>query len=122
SEEGNLATYIGDQVAGYLSPNVRYLFSFTLLTSISNALLGVLAGHWLISTNRKENEKVKGLLYAGVGLIILSLIAHLDFPINKHLASTSFTLLTGGISAVLLGIFYWLIDVKGFTKWAFFLV
>jgi predicted acyltransferase len=46
----------------------------------------------------------------------------LDFPINKRLDSPYFTLLTCDISAVLLSLFYWIIDVKGYKKWAFFFV
>ena len=46
----------------------------------------------------------------------------MDFPINKKLWSPSFTFLTCGISAIFLSAFYWLIDVKGYKKWAFFLV
>lgn len=122
SKEGNLANYVGNQVATHFSQKVRYLFSITLLTSIANALLGVLAGHWIISKKWSEIHKVKGLLLGGAALIVTGLLVHLDFPINKHLASTPFTLLTCGISAMLLGLFYWLIDVRGYTKWAFFFI
>jgi predicted acyltransferase len=38
------------------------------------------------------------------------------------MGSSSFVLLTCGISSLLLSIFYWLIDVKGYSKWAFWLV
>ena len=51
-----------------------------------------------------------------------ALLVHLDFPINKKLSSPSFILLTSGISAVFLSVFYWLIDVRKYRKWAFFLV
>jgi predicted acyltransferase len=121
TQDGNVATYFRGLVAENISFNFRFVFSITLITSISNALLGVLAGHWLLSES-KPNKKAKWLLFAGIGLIIVSFISHLDFPINKRLASPSFTLLTSGISAVLLSLFYWIIDVKGYKKWAFFFV
>ena len=121
SEHGNVASYFSSLVTDHISFNLRFVFSLTLITSISNALLGVLAGHWLLS-ERNPTGKVKGLLLAGIGLIIVSFIWHLDFPINKHLASPSFTLLTCGISAVFLSLFYWIIDVKGYKKWAFFFI
>ena len=41
---------------------------------------------------------------------------------KDKVSSPSFTLLTCGISAVLLSLFYWIIDVKGYKKWAFFFV
>jgi predicted acyltransferase len=121
SQNGNLATYIGNQVAKYISPNFRYVLGIDLITSVSNALLGVLAGHLLMS-GKKATEKTSVLLIAGICLIIAGLIVHLDFPVNKKLGSTSFTLLTCGISAVILSLFYWSIDVKGYKKWAFIFV
>ncbi len=121
SQEGNLVTYIGNHVSNFLSPDFRVVLSLNLSTSISNALLGVLAGHWLMS-DRKGNEKALGLLIAGIALMITGLLIHLDFPINKKLYTTSFTFLACGISAVFLSGFYWVIDVKGYKKWAFFFV
>jgi len=121
SQEGNLTTFIGNQVARYISPDFRYVLSLSLVTSVSNALFGVLAGHWLRS-GEKPGKKAFGLLAGGIVFIILALLIHLDFPVNKKLGSTSFTFLTCGISAVLLSFFYWLIDVKGYKKWAFFLI
>ena len=119
SKEGNLSTYIGNHVATYISPKMKYVINPFLVTSISNTLLGVFAGYWLQS-DKDGIKKTMGLLLAGVALIILGFIVNLDFPINARLASTSFTLLSCGISAVLLGLFYWVIDVKGYVKWAFF--
>jgi len=121
SREGNLATFMQQWVGDVLSPKFSYVFSLTLITSVSNAMMGVLAGHWLMSA-KSGSRKTRGLLMTGIVLILVALISHLDFPINKKLASPSFTLLTCGISAVLLSIFYWIIDVKGYKKWAFFLV
>jgi len=121
SQDGNLKTYIGNQVANFISPNFRYVINISLIPSISNALFGVLAGHWLKS-GKTPTEKTVGLLVAGIGLTIAGLIIHLDFPINKKLSSPSFTFLTCGISTLFLSAFFWLIDVKGYKKWAFFLV
>lgn len=49
SPEGNLVTYIGNHVSNLLSPEFRVVLSLNLSTSVSNALLGVLAGHWLMT-------------------------------------------------------------------------
>jgi len=121
SQEGNLASYISNLVSQYLSPNFRYVFSLTLIPAISNALMGVLAGQWLKS-DKNPSDKAKGLMIAGIVLFISSFILHLDFPIIKNLWSPSFTFLTCGISALLLSLFYWLIDIRGYRKWAFFFV
>jgi len=121
SKDGNLANYIGQLVSNYISPDFRHVFSISLIPTVSNALLGVIAGHWLKAEKTPEKKTI-GLLGGGMGLIIISLIIHLDSPIIKHLWSTSYTLFTCGISAVLLSGFYWLIDVKGYKKWSIFFV
>lgn len=121
SQEGNLNTYLANQVANYICPDLRHVLSLSLLPSVSNALFGVLAGHWLKNAG-KSQKKALWLGMAGAVLIVAGLLVHLDFPINKKLGTSSFTLLTSGISAMLLALFYWIIDIKGYKKWAFFFV
>jgi len=48
------------------------------------------------------------------------LLWNFDFPINKNLWTSSFVCLVGGISLLLLSFFYYVIDVLGHKKWAFF--
>ncbi|MBO7510195.1 MAG: DUF5009 domain-containing protein, partial [Bacteroidales bacterium] len=48
----------------------------------------------------------------------LGLLWSLDFPINKALWSSSFVLVAGAYSLSLFALFYWIIDVKGWRKWA----
>src|ERR1700759_2335940 len=60
------------------------------------------------------------MVLAGVIFIVVALIWNLDFPINKNLWSSSFVMLVGGISLLLMALFYYIIDVKGHQKWAFF--
>jgi len=121
SEEGSLATHIHNWTGKILSPDLSYVLSPTLLTSISNALMGVLAGQWLMS-DAEGNTKARNLVGAGIGLMLVAGLSHLDFPTNKKLASPSFTLLACGISSILLGFFYWIIDVKKYKRWAFILI
>jgi predicted acyltransferase len=42
------------------------------------------------------------------------------FPIIKNLWTSSFVLVAGGWSLLLLALFYGVIDVLGFRRWAFF--
>jgi predicted acyltransferase len=64
--------------------------------------------------------KAARLAVAGCISIGLALLWNLDFPINKNLWTSSFVLTVGGISLILLGLFYYIIDVKGYKNWAFF--
>lgn len=52
--------------------------------------------------------------------MVLAQLWNLDFPINKNLWSSSFVLQVGGISLLLLSLFYYVIDILGYKKWAFF--
>ena len=121
SSEGNFNTFVMMKVSHYISPSFGNVFNPSLLPSVSNALFGVLAGHWLIKGS-KSSKKALWLFIAGVGFIVAGLLVHLDFPINKKLGSPSFTLLASGISGVFLALFYWIIDVKGYKKWSFFFI
>ena len=88
------------------------------LASISTALLGALTGHWLRS-NRTVNQKVIGLALAGLIGLSVGYVWGLVFPIIRLLWTGSMVLFAAGLSLLLLALFYWLIDVRGYKKWAF---
>ena len=88
------------------------------LASISTALLGALTGHWLRS-NRPGNHKVTGLALAGLISLSVGYAWGQVFPIIRLLWTSSMALFAAGLSLLLLTLFYWLIDVRGYKKWAF---
>lgn len=87
------------------------------IPAIGTVLCGTLAGAWLRSA-RKPEAKTLGL-FAG-GLILLGVGVILDhwLPINKNLWTSSYTVFMAGWAMVLLAVFYWLIDVRGWRRWA----
>ena len=91
------------------------------IPAIATALLGVLTGSFL----KMESaiwpmwKKAVALAIAGVVLVLAGLAWGVVFPINKRLWTSSFTLYAGGWSLLLLSVFYGLIDVAGYRKWAF---
>ena len=93
---------------------------FSTIPAISTGLLGILTGSLLKKSTLTQDRKVGIMYLVGILFIGLSLLWNLDFPINKNLWSSSFVLLVGGISLVLLSTFYYVIDVLGYKKWAFF--
>ena len=88
------------------------------VASISTVLLGVLTSHWLRS-NRPGRQKVMGLTLAGLISLTVGYIWGLVFPIIRLLWTSSMVLFAAGLSLLLLALFYGLIDVKGYKKWAF---
>jgi len=89
------------------------------LPAVGNALLGIFAGNLLRTDGRtlNGNQKVVRLALAGAVCVGLGLLWGQVFPINKNLWTSSFMLLTGGLSLLLLAGFYWVIDVRGYTRW-----
>lgn len=88
------------------------------LPAIGSCLLGVFAGLLLRDGRWSPTKKTQILLGGGVALVILGCLWGLQFPIIKKIWTSSYVLLVGGGSAILLGIFYWVIDVKGWKMWA----
>jgi len=87
------------------------------LPAIATALIGILAGEWLRS-ERKGPRKVAGMVIAGAILMLAGWLLHPYFPINKNLWTSTYVLFTGGFAMLLLAPCYWLVDLRGFRKWA----
>lgn len=88
--------------------------------AIATCLMGALAGHWLRSEKPTPQRKALMLAVAGVASLLVAWIWHFQFPIIKNIWSSTFVLWAGGWSLLLLALFYWIIDVKGHRKWAFY--
>jgi predicted acyltransferase len=118
--EGNLHTYIDQLFLPGKLNNIFYDEDGILqqISSIAMCLAGVTAGNWLRSDNM-QNKKVMGLLGAGVISILMGLVWSLSFPVIFRLWSSSYAMIAIGINCILIALFYWLIDVKGYKKWAF---
>lgn len=114
---GNAATYVDHLVLGRFAYGENTWF-LSYLGFAASVLIGVLAGNLLRSA---RSAKIKCLLLSagGAGMVILGLIWSLWLPIIKLLWTSSFVLVTGGISCLLLAAFYLIIDVRGYRKWAF---
>lgn len=91
----------------------------TQFPALCLTIFGSLAGDILLASYH-AGEKLKRHIILGVVGIISGLIWNSIFPINKHLWSSSFIMLTSGMAFILLAVFYWIIDVKGYKRWSFF--
>jgi predicted acyltransferase len=122
--EGNLAGFVdralmpGKMIQGIFDENGF----FEHIPATALVLIGALTGEFLRSPKFTDNKKVVLLALAGIVAIGLGMLWGLHFPINKRLWSSSFILATSGGCLVLLSLFYLIIDVFGYKKWAFFLV
>jgi predicted acyltransferase len=121
--QGCLSSYIdqrlipGELYYGY-GDNEGILSTFP---AVCTALLGALAGQWLRS-DRSGSRKAAGLALAGVVSLAVGYLWGFVFPIIKILWTSSYVLFAAGWSLLLLALFYWIIDVVGLKRWAFFFV
>jgi predicted acyltransferase len=118
--EGNFASYVDRLLLpGKLHKGIHDPEGLlAILPAIGNALLGILAGLWLRRSAEEVSgdRKAAGLAIAGVVLLAAGGLWSLVFPLNKNLWTSSFVLLTCGWASLLLGLFYWTIDVRGWAR------
>ena len=120
--QGNFASYIDRSII----PGKLYLTIhdpeglMSTIPAIGTGLLGILAGQLLKNSSLSGGAKAGRLAIAGVISLVLALGWNVVFPINKNLWTSSFVLCVGGISLLLLAAFYYIIDVRGYRRWAFF--
>jgi predicted acyltransferase len=115
--QGNLPTYVDQLVLGHLHYGENTWF-LSYLGFGASVLLGVLAGQMLMS-DRTPRGKVYGLLAAGSVSLLGGLLWSLWFPVIKLMWTSSYVLISGAVSFMALALFYWVIDVLGYKKWAF---
>lgn len=122
SMEGNFASYLDRNII----PGKLYLGIhdpeglISTIPAISTGLLGIFAGTLLKNSPLSMKKKTLYLLAGGVVALVLAQLWNLVFPINKNLWTSSFTLHAGGLSLLLLALFYYIIDVMEYKRWAFF--
>lgn len=90
------------------------------LPTAAHTIWGAVAGKLLMGGS-SDAHKIKWLLISGLCFLILGY--SLDFtvtPIIKRIATTSFTLASGGWCILALALFYWWIDVRDHRKYLSF--
>ena len=87
------------------------------LPAIGTCLLGVFAGLFLKRGGTDGKRKAAWLLGVGALAVVAGFVWGAQFPVVKKIWTSSFVLVAGGYSAVLLGLFYYLVDVSGWQRW-----
>ncbi|MFM2383133.1 MAG: hypothetical protein RL515_1120, partial [Verrucomicrobiota bacterium] len=118
--EGNFASYVDRLLLpGKLHKGIHDPEGLlAVLPAIGNALLGILAGLWLRRSAEEVSgdRKAVGLALAGLALLVVGGLWSFVFPLNKNLWTSSFVLWTSGWGSLLLALFYWVIDVRGWAR------
>jgi predicted acyltransferase len=118
-DQHNFANYFDLLVINKV--NKGYGTTLNCLPSAAHTIWGMMAGQFLLGT---KTAKVKTKQLVAFGLIALVTGIVLDVagitPVLKWIASSSFILVTGGISLIVLGILYFWIDVRKNQRYLFF--
>ena len=124
SFEGNLTGWIDRTFlpGRLLQGTYDELGLFTQIPALCLTVLGSLAGDMMRRTGETDYKKLGNLALAGVICLAIAFVWSFHFPVNKHLWTSSFIMLTGGMAFLSYGLFYWVIDILEFRRWTFFFV
>jgi predicted acyltransferase len=97
-------------------PTYHYTWILSSLNFIVTVFLGCMAGRVLKSDDHSPIHKTMRL--AGVGVLLMAVAVAMNpfIPIIKHIWSSSMTLYAGGMCFILMALFYYAIDVRGWRK------
>ena len=87
------------------------------IPAVATGLLGVFAGLLLKNQNVRDRRKIFYLVSFGLAGVALGWLWGLQFPVIKKIWTSSYVLVAGGYSALLLAAFYWTVDVLRFQRW-----
>ena len=87
------------------------------LPAIATCLLGVFVGT-LLKGSLSDRGKVLWLTGAGLAMAALGWLWDIEFPVIKKIWTSSYVLVAGGYSCLLLAVFYQVIDVWKYQTWA----
>jgi heparan-alpha-glucosaminide N-acetyltransferase len=96
--------------------------TLSFIPTLGTMILGLIAGCWLREASPRF--PMRRFLIAGAIGIAAGLLLHVSgiCPVVKRIWTPSWTLFSGGACFLLLAAFSFVIDIKGYKKWAFPLV
>jgi len=109
------------RVKPFVANDGGYL-TLSFIPTLGTMILGLVAGRWLRAA--APQIPMKRLLLAGVIGIAAGSLLHFTgiCPVVKRIWTPSWVLFSGGVCFLFLAAFSWIVDVKGYKKWAFPLV
>jgi predicted acyltransferase len=114
----NFGDWLNDLILGRYQGRWRFGWILQTLTNGGTAMLGAFAGQ-LLRSQKTAKQKLVWLTGLGIGCLAAGLAWGIWFPIIKDRWTSTYVLYAGGWSYLLLALFYLVIDVWGYRKWAF---
>ena len=85
--------------------------------AVVTAMFGRFTGELIRSEKYTGNRKTVMMLIGGAILAVVAYVGNFFVPINKMLWSSTFVCAVGAYSLIMMAIFYYIVDVKGWQKW-----
>lgn len=86
------------------------------IPAICTCMLGNIAGWW-IAQRRPLSERLAGMFAVGAIGMMVGLMWHWVFPINKSLWTSSYVIFTAGMASVALATIMWIVDFHKSRWW-----
>jgi predicted acyltransferase len=127
---GNLPAYVDRSIFGInhlwlygTTPGMGITYDpeglLSTIPAIASTLIGVLtAEYWLHTADSQSKKTIKASII-GVILIIVALVLDKYFPINKRIWTSTFVLLSSGVSLLVFTFVYIIVDIKKWRKWSY---
>jgi predicted acyltransferase len=131
--DGNLAEWIDRTILGRFRDGAsvvngevqfpdwyRYTWILSSLNFVVTVLTGVFAGYIIKVKGWMPKQKVAYLLIIGASMVAMGWIWGIWHPVIKKIWTSSMVLVSSGYCFLLMGLFYYLIDYKGWkqhTSW-----
>ncbi len=91
--------------------------TINFIPTAAHTIWGVVCGRLLLNKSDTAQKLKAFVLWGSIAMILGVALDLLNItPVIKRLATSSFTLLSGGIAVLVLALFYWYIDVMGNAK------
>lgn len=129
--DGNLAEWIDQEVLGRFRDGAsmmngevvfadwyRYTWILSSLNFGVTVLTGTFAGYILKDKEWMPKRKLTYLLAIGAAMVAIGWIWGIWHPVIKKLWTSSMTLVSSGYCFLLMALFYYLIDYKGWKKYS----
>jgi heparan-alpha-glucosaminide N-acetyltransferase len=116
SKTTNIGAVIDKAIFGHTNPDDWTNINF--LTSTVTTLFGVWTGR-LLQSSRSNQSKMRALGVSAVACLVIGFAVHPWDPIIKRICTSSFTIFSTGWILLMLLFFYWVVEVKGYTRWTF---
>ena len=110
--------WLNDQILGSWQTKWQFGWILGILPHSATAMLGVLAGQ-ILRTSWRQNRKTGTLVALGLVCLAVGWLWSYQFPMIKNRWTSTFALWAGGWSYLLLALFYQVIDVWQWRRWAY---